>query len=113
MTTSDAMNLKCFIDEDTRLHQAVCKLVFVGQMGQSALQGALRTAAMVKDKTKYLFPEEKAHELAPVSAKVSELVDVFYKITGAGEGPNTVSQRDFQDMEWIVLDRHGKQIDTV
>ncbi|CAL1171386.1 unnamed protein product, partial [Cladocopium goreaui] len=85
--------------EDTRLHQAVCKLVLVGQIGQNAWHGALQTATMVKDKTKHLFPTEKAHELAPAScAKVSELVDVFCKITGVGEDePTMASQRDFQD----------------
>lgn len=115
MPTNEGTSLRCFVDEDTRLHQAVCKLVLVGQIGQNAWHGALQTATMVKDKTKHLFPTEKAHELAPAScAKVSELVDVFCKITGVGEDePTMASQRDFQDMEWIVLDCHGQQIDTV
>ena len=45
--------------EDTRLHQAVCKLAMVGELGQNAWQGALRTAAVVNEKTKHLFPHEK------------------------------------------------------
>ena len=37
-------------------------------------------------------------QLAPVSGKVSELVDVFCKITGVPKGvESTVPQRDFQD----------------
>lgn len=60
-----------YLEEDTRLHQAVCKLAMVGELGQNAWQGALRTAAMVNEKTKHLFPHEKLgivsvqHNLCP------------------------------------------------
>lgn len=111
VTTGNLVSLRCFIDEDTRLHQAVCKLAMVGELGQNAWQGALRTAAMVNERTKHLFPHERV-QLAPVSGKVSELVDVFCKITGVPGAESTVPRPDFQEMEWIVLDRSGKEIDT-
>ena len=38
-------------------------------------------------------------QLAPVSGKVSELVDVFCKITGVPGAESTVPRPDFQD--WV------------
>ena len=96
--------------EDTRIHQAVCKLAFVGQtLSQNAWQGACRTATFVNDRAHELFPHEKAHELAPVSyAKVSELVEAIRKATGTPG--QSVPYRDFHEMEWILLDRPGKEV---
>ncbi|CAK9110845.1 unnamed protein product [Durusdinium trenchii] len=110
--TADGMSLRSFVDEDTRLHQAVCKLALAGQsIGHNAWEGARHTAAFINDRAKHLFPHEKTHELAPVScARFAELVDVFRKATGT---PARLPYTNFQDMEWIVLDRQGKEVDTL
>ena len=89
------LSLRHFVDEDTRLHQAACKLAVAGQsLGQHALHGAWWTAALLNAKAKQLLPE--AQELAPSLAKVTEILETLCK--------GDQSHVDIESMEWVVLD---------
>ena len=49
----------------------------VGELGQNAWQGALRTAAMVNERTKHLFPHEKLG-IVSLQLLVSLLRDIMW-----------------------------------